>query len=410
MKSTKIAYLFEYPKFKRAIKNNIKPLIFFFPHYHFGGGERVHLDILRAMEGYEHTTFIIHPSFNDFFKEDFYTATHIIPIYKIASIKYPSYLKTIAREINKLPHPTVFGCNNLFFYKLLPYLKPEVQVIDLTHAFTYEDQKAPEKVSLPLVPRIDKRVVLGHKTLEDYRALYASAGIPEQEIDKIQIIRNTTEIPEAYPQKKENKSLEILFVSRNSKEKRPEIFFKIAEKSFQLGIDARFSVIGDFDETLPHTPNLKIIGSIKDRAVLNTIYKDADLLLITSFREGLPMVCLESMAYGVVNLCTPVGEIPHTFGKGSGAVVIQDKTLPHYLNKVYDEKYAEKWLPKHLLGERLTEEEDQLIDAFIEQIKLFSSNRALLREMSSKAYDFVKEHFSRQTFNRKYSELLAPQV
>lgn len=405
MKSTKIRYIFEYPKFLKELKK-VKNLAFFFPSYHFGGGEKVHLDILKSLPDIEHTTFIIHNSDNDFFKDEFEKSTHLFPFFSYRSKKYKSYLKAIANHFNNFSSATVFGCNNIYFYQIIPYLKPHVNVIDLTHAFSYEDPHAPEIISLTSISHINKRIILGEKTLNDYKNLYKSHQISPTELRKLKIIRNGVEVPEKLGKKPENEKLKILFVSRNSHEKRPEIFWEIAKACMKQKVNVEFFVVGDFDKGISHPSNLKIIGSIKDREKLKCLYKESDVLLITSFREGMPMVTLESMAYGVVNISTPVGELPFTIGVGKkNGIVVNDNTIPHYIQTEHEYVKNEKWIPNHFL-ENISVEENELIQSFVFEIQNLSKNRKLLKEMSEKSHLYVKNNFSMELFKKNYRELI----
>ena len=48
----------------------------------------------------------------------------------------------------------------------------------------------------------------------------------------------------------------------------------------------------------------------------------ADVLVLPSFDEGLPLVILEALANGVAVVCTPVGEIPSTLRDGVDALFV----------------------------------------------------------------------------------------
>src|SRR5690606_41029352 len=85
-------------------------------------------------------------------------------------------LKLFSVTINRQKTPVVFGCNSTFFYDLIPFLKDHVRIIDLTHAFSYE-QYSPENYSLPYATRLDARVVLGTTTKADYAVPYWENGI-----------------------------------------------------------------------------------------------------------------------------------------------------------------------------------------------------------------------------------------
>lgn len=407
MKSSKLAYLYEFPKFLKEIKK-LNDIIFFFPFYHFGGGETVHLDILKIFKDYKTSCFIIHESDNDFLREDFLKVTNIVDLWKYKSSKYNSYLKSLARVINSKDNPIVFGCNNRFFYQLAEYLdEDKVKILDLTHAFSYEDPHAVEKFSLPMVHKIRSRVILGKKTYDDYKSLYIDNNVDLSLLNRFVIINNAVDIPDSYTNKLNDESLKVLFVSRNSFEKRPEILFEIAKRCHLKKIKASFTVIGDFENVTNNLPNLKIAGSIKEKEKLNSYYSENDTLLITSFREGFPMVILEGMAFGVVPISTNVGEISSFINsKNNNGILLNDISINRYRQIQHTYEKNEKWYPANQLKNIPTDLE-KIIDEFVITIEKLQNNRSLLSDLSINAYNSINENFSKDKHRKEYLNLFS---
>ncbi|MGA9213445.1 glycosyltransferase family 4 protein [Kaistella sp.] len=405
MKSTKITYLFEFPKFRKQIKK-LNDIIFFFPFYHFGGGETVHLDILKIFEKYSTSCFVIHKSDNDFLKEEFEKVTQLIDLGKYKSLKYESYIKSLAKKINNRKNPIVFGCNNRFFYNLIGYLDDtKVKIIDLTHAFSYEDPHSVEKFSLPFVHKIHRRVILGQRTYNDYQNLYLKHGIDLNFLERIVIISNAVQIPNFFTIKPLNEGLKVLFVSRNSFEKRPEVFFEIAKRCYERKVNAFFTVIGDFENIENSYSNINIIGSINIKEELNRYYIDNDVLLITSFREGLPMVILEGMAFGTVPISTDVGEISSFVNnRNNNGILLDDSSVERYINIPHRYTKNEKWFPNNQL-KNIPEDLETIIEKFIKTIKNLDENRNILNSLSENAYNTLKNNFSEEKQKKAYLDL-----
>lgn len=56
---------------------------------------------------------------------------------------------------------------------------------------------------------------------------------------------------------------------------------------------------------------------------LARLLADADVLVLPSYDEGLPLAILEALAHGVAVVCTPVGEIPHVLAHRRDACFVE---------------------------------------------------------------------------------------
>ena len=80
MKSSKINNLIDILKFKNNLRN--KNIFFFFPYYHIGGAERVHIDILKVFKNQKTVCIITNSSLNNYFYEEFNSNSKLIEIEK----------------------------------------------------------------------------------------------------------------------------------------------------------------------------------------------------------------------------------------------------------------------------------------------------------------------------------------
>jgi len=372
--------LLKVPSIYRKLRGS-RRLFFFFPFWQIGGGERVHADILKAFQKDDPLCFITDDSENDGFKKDFKTYADTIELGRWSKKKSWSaiMLKKIAAFINAQENPVAFGCHSHFFYELIPYLAPHVKVADLIHAFTF-DPNGPEIYSLPEVKRLDHRVILGENTRNDFRKLYGEKGIDSDYLEKFTIIPNKSDIPPYAPSKDYYGKLRVLFVSRNAPEKRPEIFVKIARQCEGMDMPLDFIMVGDFMELRASVgSNVILEGEVFDRETLNDIYTDAHLILVTSWREGFPLVIMEGMGHGVVPIATKVGEIP---------------------------TYISPTTHRNGFVVENNEDEDQIVAEFVQQIGTLCKDRALLEEFGKNAYTFAQQNFGEEKFKHSYRELL----
>lgn len=151
---------------------------------------------------------------------------------------------------------------------------------------------------------------------------------------KIEFVRNVVEgQSKASNESPVQPTVEILFAGRLDKNKRPERFIKLASILIEQfpHIPLRFQIAGDgmlrtelekLAETLELLPDrLKFLGNC---ANMSEIYKQSDLLISTSAREGTPNVILEAMAHGLPVIATNVGGTSEILDEKRGILVDPD--------------------------------------------------------------------------------------
>ncbi|SKB26230.1 Glycosyltransferase involved in cell wall bisynthesis [Parapedobacter luteus] len=375
-----ISSLWHYRRIRRSLRDMRSPLFFIFPSWQLGGSERIHADIMALVKNSRPICIITTPQRGRGLKDSFAQCADLIYLRRWgtkASFK-PKMLQHVAEAINKQADSVVFGSNNLFFYDLLPLLKSHVRVIDLTHSITPKQEWC-ETYNLPHVHRINRRVILGPKTLEAFRAIYAEHNVPAALLARFTIIPNRASIAVSSQERELDAPLHIIFVGRDSDEKRPELFFRIAKACSERGIDARFTAVGEFGRIRqPYMPYVHFAGEIYETDRLVAYYRQAHIIAITSTFEGFPLVLVEAMSQGVVPICTDVGEIPY------------------YISASLETGYA-------IDGRQ---PEDKIIDDFIAKISFLQANPRVWKSYSLHCQKLVDEKFSTERFETAYRNLL----
>jgi glycosyltransferase involved in cell wall biosynthesis len=119
-----------------------------------------------------------------------------------------------------------------------------------------------------------------------------------------------------------------------------------------------------------------LAGLISDVAVLTRHYQQADLVLITSSREGFPLSVMEGMAHGCVPVCTAVGGIP--------------EHIRHQENG---------WLLP-------AEDDDAVVEALLQAVKVLAADRSLLQRLSTAARLYAQEQFGGERFCEEYRRVI----
>ena len=140
----------------------------------------------------------------------------------------------------------------------------------------------------------------------------------------------------------------VLFFGRLSPTKAPDHFVLVAKEVLKNHPEARFVVRGP-DEGLKSKIK-KLIGKEKrilllepsrDREEIVKMYKSADIMVLPSFREGLPLTLFEGMAAGLPIIATPVNGIPYEMKEPDNGFLVDYgdiKTMAKKVNELLENK------------------------------------------------------------------------
>lgn len=374
-----IKSILKYPTIHAALSKK-NTLYFFSYSWSFGGGERVFVDMLNLFKDQHPICFVTGTSVTEGFRKEYEAAAHTINLNRWSQKKgLKGYmLKKVAKAINSQKEVTIVGWSSEFMYELIPLLATHVKIIDITHNFT-DNGKGLELKTLPYLPRIDQRIVGSKGLIQQFEDLYKDNNIPLNYVDRIVFIRNRIPFDNFLPKKDYDDQLQVVFVARNSPEKRSEILIKAAEKCQEENLPVVFKMIGDYDPKKMKAPsNVKMVGIVNDKNIVNEYYKNAHILLLTSQREGWGLVIFEAMNFGVVPISTNVGDLSYyVSNEKANGVLIENR-----------------------------DDSELLAQLFADEIKRFCNDRAQLKKYSQNAFETVKELVETSDFEEAYRSVI----
>ena len=378
-----LAFLFlNFFKFYLKNKKNIQnsEFVFFFPSYHTGGAEKVHLDVVKFLSTYKDIAIFFTNSANNkqflqAFQEKavcFEVSEYLENNLRIRGM-FEFFILLIFENSQKIE--LVFGANSAFFYDILPKIKKDIKKIDLIHAFSSPDYGF-ELYSLPIVPLLDNRITISDKTMRDFNSLYSSNGLLDY-FERVRRVHNLCDfepisVNEIGKKFDNRKVLNVAWIGRNSEEKRLQLFIDLAENSLRSNLNIQYNIVTDFLEEVHKKSNITYCGRIENSQEMKEFLLKQQVLIITSYREGLPLVFMEAISQGVVVISTMVGALPDFIKNGDNGFLI---------------------------------EEEDLICDLTNKVSLLSYNIDSLTPIAIEALMLFKKEFSQDEFRKKYYEL-----
>jgi glycosyltransferase involved in cell wall biosynthesis len=124
--------------------------------------------------------------------------------------------------------------------------------------------------------------------------------------------------------------LRILAIGRLSREKAYDRLVEAVGILDKSGISLLVTIAGEGDARhdlerqiadLGLQARVRLPGYVSD---VDALYGEADLFVLCSRTEGLPLVLLEAMSHGIPVVATPVGEVPAVLGHGQFGCLLDD--------------------------------------------------------------------------------------
>lgn len=344
----------------------IKLIFFLIPHHHIGGAERVHLNVIKALK-YKPIVFFDYSNTNQISKEFLENAYCFL----LTNSKRRKFAFRFLQIITFFLPVVFFGCNSSLFYNFVAKLKGKIKAIDLTHAFSFPENGM-EISSLPYINLLNERVVINNKTYEDYTKLYKENGIDDSFLSRFRIISNGVKIYDFDSAQIESRfsNFTIGFIGRNSPEKRPELFFEIIKR---LKIKAK-AIGDDFENYKKEFPNVTYFENCNSEELIRKQFSNISLLVVSSSREGFPLVIMEAMEQGIPVLSANVGSVSEHLIDGENG----------FLAPI---------------------EAGEYVEFAIEKIIKLADNKELYLSLSLNAREHAKINFAIENFNAKYQEL-----
>ncbi len=360
-------------------KKNSTPFFFFLDRYSIGGAQRIHLDVLASIADIHKQLYFTRLSVEKGLKDVFYATSnadisniHIWCDYLFFRL-FTVHFYTFYVNRHKKAH--VFSSNSTFFYDMLPFFKKHVIKTELLHNFTH-GKNGMEFFGLANVKYLDHRIVYDNFTLANIKKQYETYHIDPKYFERIKFIEPGVLIPPP-PQKDFSYPLKVLYAGRGGAQKRIPLLDKVATQCIEQGLALEFHFAGPMLDELSDFVKQQAVyhGQISKQEEMYALYKQSHIILMTSAYEGFPMLIKEGMACGCIPVVTDlVGNKTH---------------LMHMQNGLLIDNF---------------ENEEAVVRNGVANLKLLSSDLALTRLLSGRAYEYAKVHFNRERFLEAYRE------
>ena len=220
--------------------------------------------------------------------------------------------------------------NSLYGYAAIPHIKrllPGIKIIDVVHSV----DEAWDQIgaTADVAADIDLRVAMS----EAVRSRLLEQRTPPE---KILLVRNGVDLDRFQPAPSNSDSTKtILFAGRLDPVKQPRMIADIAKELLVLRPqrDFRFTIAGDGSEKEPFQQRVRKLGleAVFDFrghvADLTPLYSAADLVILPSRSEGVPLVVLEALASARPVVASKVGSIPEVLDPSCGILIAQPAAI-----------------------------------------------------------------------------------
>jgi len=375
------ALVLVYP-FSLIRKKNPTGLFFFFDRYCLGGAQRVHLDILEATGTTYKQVYFTRLSPDMLLKGAFWKVPNALNsdihfwtdnlLFRLFSVHY------FAFYINRHPGARVLGANSTFFYDLLPWLDGEkVERLELLHNFTF-GKNGMEFFGLANHRFLEQRLLIDPVTRNRIVEQYKAYDVDPAFNSRLRVIEFGVTIP-APVKRSARIPLKVLYAGRGGPQKRIYLINRIAERAMEEGLKLEFHFAGTMMEELTDSVRMNAVlhGQIESQEEMYRLYRETDILLMTSAYEGFPVSIKEAMANGCVPLVTALEGNKIHLEDGENAVLID-----------------------------AIDDEEAVVEEGLEALRNLCASPEILSKLSENAVHYARKHFSKDQFMNAYRTIL----
>ncbi|MBS3155633.1 glycosyltransferase family 4 protein [Candidatus Woesearchaeota archaeon] len=201
---------------------------------------------------------------------------------------------------------------------------------------------------------IDKVVSITPWEVETFLSKYVDK-------DKIEIIPNGMDpilykrvIPNNFKKNLKINGKLVLFFGRLNPTKGPEVLAKTALEILKERKDIYFLFIGPDEgkkdeviEIVKNEKNIQVLDPIRDKRKIAEMYQAADVYVLPSYREGLPLTLFEAYASGLPVVASPVNGISYELKEGENGFLVNYGDVNNLKRKILEvldnEKLAKKF-------------------------------------------------------------------
>ena len=133
----------------------------------------------------------------------------------------------------------------------------------------------------------------------------------------------------------------ILFFGRLNKTKSPDFFVEIAQQMTKDRKDLLFLLVGPDEgmeklvrKKIGNNIMIKMLPALKDRKEVIKMYQSAEIYLLPSYREGLPLTIFEAMASGLPIIATPVNGVPFEIKDKANGFLVNYGNKEGFIDKI----------------------------------------------------------------------------
>lgn len=133
----------------------------------------------------------------------------------------------------------------------------------------------------------------------------------------------------------------VLFFGRLNVTKGPDKFVLVAHRILKSHDDVDFVMVGPDEgmkneviRLISNEKRIHLLEPIQDRRRVVEMYQSADIFVLPSYREGLPLTLFEAMASGLPLVVSPVNGVPYEVEDGKNALFVKYGDIAGFADKI----------------------------------------------------------------------------